>query len=197
MSRAVNYFTAFVVFGYYVAATFVSAFACTPVYKSWTPSTPGYCINNGAFLYSTAVVNIATSLMLIGIPLPLLFRTRFRKREVTQLICLVFLGLMYVFLYLPPSFHYRLIANPDQRYRRQYCSPQLHRHIGDQSPCRHNMDSYPLHNSSVYRDERCHYRCQPRGYAAVLLVDSLPMGGPDHHRARRRRLRAVSWLSFS
>ncbi|CEJ90320.1 hypothetical protein VHEMI06111 [[Torrubiella] hemipterigena] len=94
LSRAVNYFTAIIVFGYYTAATFVSVFACTPIYKSWAPKTEGYCINNGAFLYSTAAANILTSLLLIGIPLPLLLRTRFRKREITQLVGLILLGLV-------------------------------------------------------------------------------------------------------
>lgn len=101
LSRAVNYFTAILVFGYYTAATFVSVFACVPIYKSWTPKADGYCINNGAFLYSTAAANILTSLLLIGIPLPLLLRTRFRKREITQLVGLILLGLVYV--PCPPS----------------------------------------------------------------------------------------------
>lgn len=93
ITNAANWATAFIVVGYYGAATLVSVFSCTPVTKAWKPSQMGSCINSHAFLYSTASCNILTSVLLISIPLPLLLQTRHRKIETTQLLLLILLGL--------------------------------------------------------------------------------------------------------
>lgn len=94
MSRNVNYFTAFVVVGYYTASFFVTIFQCTPVQKMWYPDIAGTCINKSQFFYSTGIVNVITSVLVIAIPLPVLLRTKHRKHEITQLLCLILLGLM-------------------------------------------------------------------------------------------------------
>lgn len=96
LSRGLNYFTAAIVAGYYTAATFVSIFECSPVEKAWKTSTPGTCINTSAFLYTTAGMNVITSLLIIFIPLPVLLRIMYRKTEVAQLIGLILLGFVYV-----------------------------------------------------------------------------------------------------
>lgn len=94
ITRLLNYITAIVVVGYYGSATVVSIFSCTPVTKAWKTSQPGTCINAHAFLYSTAICNIITSLLLISIPIPLLLRTKHHKAETTQLLFLVLLGFL-------------------------------------------------------------------------------------------------------
>jgi hypothetical protein len=93
-SRAANYATAFLVFTYYTAAFLVSIFQCTPVAKAWNTQLNGTCVNMTAFRYSTAVVNIVTSLLVIGIPLPTLFQVKHRSSELTQFTILILLGLI-------------------------------------------------------------------------------------------------------
>jgi len=92
LSRILNYVTAFIVAGYYTAATIISIFECTPVEKAWKTSLPGKCINTSSFLYATAGMDVITSLLIIFIPIPVLLRTKHRKSEVAQLIGLILLG---------------------------------------------------------------------------------------------------------
>lgn len=55
----------------------------------------GRCVNNLVTVnYVTSSVNVVTSLVLIYIPLPILFRVRKRRIEVRWLIALVLLGLV-------------------------------------------------------------------------------------------------------
>ena len=93
-SRHVNALTAFLVTTYYSAALLVSVFQCTPVSKAWHPKTPGHCVNLNSFRYVTAVVNIATSVLVITTPLPVLFRVRRKRREVGEVIFLILLGVV-------------------------------------------------------------------------------------------------------
>lgn len=96
ISRAVNYFTMGLTISFFSIVTLVSAFSCVPIQKIWYPTMAGKCINNNILLYVTSAINVLTSLLIICTPLPVLFRTRHKKTEVTQLIALVLLGLMYV-----------------------------------------------------------------------------------------------------
>jgi hypothetical protein len=96
-SRIVNWITIFIVTGFFTSATFVGIFACTPVNKSWFPKEAGTCIDTTImFNYITSSINILTSVLIIGIPLPVLFKTAGgnKKIEIKQLIGLVLLGLV-------------------------------------------------------------------------------------------------------
>ena len=95
-SRILNYATGFFVATYYFAAFIAVTFQCTPVAKSWEPTLPGTCVNIRAIRYVTSIVNIVTSLLVIGLPLPVLFMMKHRGSELKQIIVLVLLGLMYV-----------------------------------------------------------------------------------------------------
>lgn len=97
ISRSFNYFLMVIIIGFFTAATFVSMFACNPVYKSWLPKTPGQCIDTTImFNYVTGGVNIFTSACLICIPLPVIYVSQNKGIEVKQLLALVLFGLMYV-----------------------------------------------------------------------------------------------------
>ena len=93
-SRIVNYATAFFVATFYFAIFIAVTFQCTPVAKSWKTKLPGTCVDIRSIRYVTAVVNIVTSLLVIGLPLPLLFSMKQRGYQLTQIISLVMLGLM-------------------------------------------------------------------------------------------------------
>ena len=93
-TRTVIYITMFIVVTSYGSAFLISIFECTPVSKIWQAKEPRKCINMDDFRYYTAVVNLFTSVLVIGTPLPALFRIKHRGREVTQVIFLILLGLM-------------------------------------------------------------------------------------------------------
>jgi len=93
-SRYVNFGTGFFIVTFYFSILVVSIFQCNPVRKSWISKTPGSCVDLKIIRYSTACVNITTSFLVIGLPLPVLFSMKRRGSEVKQIIFLVLLGLM-------------------------------------------------------------------------------------------------------
>jgi hypothetical protein len=96
ISKWVNYTLMVVLTGFFTAATFVVSFACTPVQKSWRQELPGHCVDTEImFNYVTSAINIATSAVLIIIPMPVLYLAKRKRIEVKQLIALVMLGLVY------------------------------------------------------------------------------------------------------
>lgn len=96
ITRVLVYITTFVVVVYYGAATIISIFQCTPVEKSYLSKTPGSCIDLTQFRFSGHAVNIITSIMVICIPLPALFKMKDKRPEIKQLLFLILLGLVYV-----------------------------------------------------------------------------------------------------
>ena len=101
ISRAVNYFLAFVIAGYYTGGSLVSLLQCTPVHKAWDSATPGTCINNDQFRLANGFINIITSVWLIVMPFPALLSVKRRNKELWQFLGLIALGLMYDALLLP------------------------------------------------------------------------------------------------
>ncbi|KAH7061188.1 hypothetical protein B0J12DRAFT_284917 [Macrophomina phaseolina] len=95
ITRILVHFTTFVVVGYYGAATIISIFQCDPVQKSYLSKTPGTCIDLTQFRFSGHAVNIITSLMVICIPLPALFKMKDKRPEIKQLLFLILLGFVH------------------------------------------------------------------------------------------------------
>ncbi|OJD36119.1 uncharacterized protein BKCO1_1300054 [Diplodia corticola] len=92
ITRVLVHLTTFVVVGYYVSATLISIFQCNPIRKSYLSKTPGACIDLTQFRFSGHAVNIATSIMVICIPLPALFKMKDKRPEIKQLLFLILLG---------------------------------------------------------------------------------------------------------
>lgn len=82
----------------YAAFSLVSAFACWPVYKFWTPvENAGTCIDRAAFYRSMTPFNIAVDAVLVVLPLPTVWQlkaTRFRKWALTFVFGLGILALV-------------------------------------------------------------------------------------------------------
>ena len=95
-TRWMTYFIAFSVVAAYGEAFFMSIFECLPVDKTWYTKTPGHCINVTKFRLAIGYVNVITSSLLIITPLPALARVRRHRAEVSQLMGLIILGLVYV-----------------------------------------------------------------------------------------------------
>ncbi|KAH7095701.1 hypothetical protein FB567DRAFT_543985 [Paraphoma chrysanthemicola] len=97
-TRVAIWLTITLIIGAYASALVVSIFQCTPIRKVWEPKTQGSCIDVTKFRYSTAVLNIATSLMVITLPIPVLLKLKHQRPEIKQLIGLVLLGLIHTSL---------------------------------------------------------------------------------------------------
>lgn len=97
-TRIAIHCTIALIIGVYMSALLVSLFQCQPIHKTWSPKTPGTCVNLTHFRYSTAVFNILTSAMVITLPIPVLLKLKHHRPEIKQLIGLILLGLMHTSL---------------------------------------------------------------------------------------------------
>jgi hypothetical protein len=56
---------------YYTIAFIVTAFFnCQPIKKNWLKATPGTCINQAAFIYTNAAMNIFIDALVVALPIP-------------------------------------------------------------------------------------------------------------------------------
>lgn len=66
-----------IVVGYSIALIGTLIFACRPLAKGWDVSiTDGHCINRPALYVGTASLNIATDIMILLIPIPMVIRLK-------------------------------------------------------------------------------------------------------------------------
>lgn len=94
-TRNTNLANGFVIATFYFATFLVSIFQCRPIAKSWDKKRDGSCISLAEVRYATAYINIFTSALLVATPLPVLFRIKHRKRQITELTVLVMLGCVH------------------------------------------------------------------------------------------------------
>lgn len=82
-----------VVIGYTVGIFFSLIFACSPVEKSWDVMiTTGSCINRPALYVTTAVLGIATDVILLGLPVPMVLKLQMPALQKAGLILMFAVG---------------------------------------------------------------------------------------------------------
>ncbi|KAH0368598.1 hypothetical protein KCU65_g3807, partial [Aureobasidium melanogenum] len=73
---------AFCTVGYGLGAIFSSLFACVPVRANWDLAIPASrCINKKAFYIGNGAMNIATDLMILALPIPIVWRLTLELRQ--------------------------------------------------------------------------------------------------------------------
>lgn len=87
------YFVILVIYGLW--AVLGSIFTCWPIETYWLAMTgfQGRCMSKGGVTFSNAAINIATDLILIVVPAPLLWGLQIPKRQRIILMCLFGVGL--------------------------------------------------------------------------------------------------------
>jgi len=91
-----------VVVGYSSTIIFALIFACNPIAKNWDITiTKGTCINRAAIYIATAVVNIATDVMLLILPIPMIFHLQMPTMQKVGVVFIFTLGSMWVFFCFP------------------------------------------------------------------------------------------------
>ncbi|QKX58422.1 uncharacterized protein TRUGW13939_05544 [Talaromyces rugulosus] len=94
-TRNINLANGFVIATFYFSIFLVSIFQCHPISKSWDKKRPGSCVNLDNVRYASAYINIITSALLVATPLPVLFRIKHKRRQITELTVLVMLGCVH------------------------------------------------------------------------------------------------------
>ena len=69
-------------------------FTCTPVSFFWNKTQNGQCINQLAFWFSNAGINIASDIILWAIPLPVLKSLRLPRKQKYGLIIVFGVGIL-------------------------------------------------------------------------------------------------------
>lgn len=92
--RAAIYAVMFVVVAYTLGIIFSLIFPCHPISSNWDVTLPGTCINKVGTYLATAVINIATDVALLLLPVPVLARLQIPRLEKAALIAMFGVGSM-------------------------------------------------------------------------------------------------------
>lgn len=77
---------------WYFTATFGSIFQCVPLASQWDPTVSGHCVNYGSSARVMGIVNIITDFVLLGLPMPLVWRIQTSITKKWQLTVTFMLG---------------------------------------------------------------------------------------------------------
>ena len=81
----------FLVFGYLFSNLLTLIFGCTPIDKSWNPTTPGHCIPATKVGLFYGSMNFSTDVLIFVLPLPMVWRLKL-SRENKLGVILIFMG---------------------------------------------------------------------------------------------------------
>lgn len=66
---------------YYTAITITKINICHPIAKFWNPSITGSCLNANAIFISDCIIGIITDCIVLGTPLPIIWRLQMSLRH--------------------------------------------------------------------------------------------------------------------
>ncbi|KAL1797158.1 hypothetical protein ACET3X_003764 [Alternaria dauci] len=91
--RICVYASMFLVVGYNIALVFPLIFACTPFRRNWDVTiTEGSCIDRTPLYMATAVLNMATDILLLVLPIPMVVKLQMPRAQKAGLICIFGVG---------------------------------------------------------------------------------------------------------
>lgn len=69
---------------------------CRPLAKNWDFTREGQCGSQPNYYFTMGIINIITDVLLIGLPMPYLYRLRLERRKKILAMALLSIGVMYV-----------------------------------------------------------------------------------------------------
>ncbi|KAK9777181.1 hypothetical protein AB5N19_12290 [Seiridium cardinale] len=81
---------------YCTASLIVTIFQCNPVQRAWDKSLAGSCIDNGKFWYANGGFSIATDVIILLLPMPLVYTLQLPRVQKAALILVFTLGIFVV-----------------------------------------------------------------------------------------------------
>lgn len=81
---------------YCLASVTATIFQCIPITKAFDKSLKGTCIDNGQFWYANAGFSIATDVIILILPMPLVYALQVPRVQKAALIMVFALGVLYV-----------------------------------------------------------------------------------------------------
>ena len=89
MFRIICWIMLVIVLSYLIASMAASIFQCTPVARAWDKSIPGTCVNITMNWYANAGFSIATGVIILVLPMPIIHSLRLQTNQK--------IGLMFIF----------------------------------------------------------------------------------------------------
>lgn len=90
--RLCSYGLLFLLAGYNSAIFFAILFGCRPVKRNWDLTVPGTCIDKPSLYIATAALGIASDLVLLLMPIPMILRLQMPSRQKLGLIIFFAIG---------------------------------------------------------------------------------------------------------
>ncbi|KAI1844440.1 hypothetical protein JX266_009327 [Neoarthrinium moseri] len=81
---------------YCIASVLATIFQCSPVRKAWEKEMQGQCINNGQFWYANGGFSIATDMIILVLPMPLVYALHAPRVQKAALMLVFALGIFVV-----------------------------------------------------------------------------------------------------
>ncbi|KAI0128286.1 hypothetical protein BJ170DRAFT_322745 [Xylariales sp. AK1849] len=81
---------------YCVASVTATIFQCSPVPRAWDKEIPGICIDNGKFWFANSGFSIATDIIILVIPMPLVYTLQIPRVQKIALVIVFALGIFVV-----------------------------------------------------------------------------------------------------
>lgn len=75
-----------------IATTLATILQCIPIPRSWNKKVAGKCIDNTKFWLANAVINIATDVLVLALPVREVFRLHLKLQEKLMLLGVFMLG---------------------------------------------------------------------------------------------------------
>lgn len=88
-----------IILSYMTASVFVSIFQCAPLPRAWDKSIPGTCISITMNWYANAGFSIATDVIILLMPMPIIYSLRLQRNQKVGLMVVFALGILWVFIY--------------------------------------------------------------------------------------------------
>ncbi|KAK7994708.1 hypothetical protein PG990_013481 [Apiospora arundinis] len=84
----------FIVVGWTISMIFTMTFICIPVYAYWDKSVPNVCLSDPVMQLTNSIGNIATDVMLLLLPMPVLWNLKLPPRQKWSVIGIFSLGFL-------------------------------------------------------------------------------------------------------
>jgi len=85
-----------IVVSYMIASTCAAIFQCTPIPRAWDKTVPGTCISITMNWYANAGFSIATDVIILLMPMPIIYSLRLQRNQKAGLMFVFALGGLYV-----------------------------------------------------------------------------------------------------
>ncbi|CAD6569435.1 MAG: hypothetical protein ASARMPREDX12_002446 [Alectoria sarmentosa] len=103
--------TAAFIFGWAATNVFVDIFQCMPISSQWDPKVSGRCVHFGTFVLFSGIINVITDFILLGLPMPLVWKIKTSRANRWKLSGIFTLGLSACVVSIVRLFYVQVVSS--------------------------------------------------------------------------------------